>query len=132
MLVAVTSQPQILDHTCLQPRREAGSATRAMEDLPESTNTTSLQQESRAVLQGLARPAHGERSEDVSVGYDQDVAVDLILLGAANDGLVVFLADVGDKSVETGRDLIRAPLLLVSVQLISAMPSCSRLNAEAR
>ena len=49
------------------------------------------------------------------MGYDQDVAVDLVLLGAADDGLVVFFADVGDESVEAGRDLIRAPFILVSV-----------------
>lgn len=66
---------------------------------PESSHTTSLHQESRAVLKGVSRPSHGKSAEDVAVGDNDNVAVGGTVGRLANDGLVPLVSDLLDQSV---------------------------------
>lgn len=46
----------------------------------------------------------------MSVSDDEDVAVDLIVFGLADDGFVILFANVCYETVEAGCDLIRGPV----------------------
>lgn len=77
--------------------------------LPQYTHTTSFKDESRALSERLADPAHGKRAEDVAVRDEEDVTVASRMRGLANDGLVPILANLVDNLVQTLGDVLGTP-----------------------
>lgn len=78
-------------------------------DSPQGSHAAGLEKERGAVLQSLAHPAHGQGSQNMAVGDDEDIATGVTLLGLADDGGLEPVADVADEAIETVGDVLRAP-----------------------
>lgn len=78
--------------------------------MPQSAYTSSLEEKSRPILQGLADPTHCQGAENMPVSNDQHVSGNgRAGIGGVHCRLVPRLADLLDETIESICDLVGAP-----------------------
>lgn len=95
----------------------------------EGADTTSVHNQG-GLGEGLPDPADGEGAQDMAVADDHDIAGDAGLLGLADDGPVVLVADLGDQVVDARDDVLGA--LAAGTPVAPDVPGAQALRFPAR